>query len=221
MPFFPLKAPRVAADRTEVSLTASPHLRGIAIAGGLAVVALALGFATLAMNQSSSAAAPHAVLSLKARHLASAAPAKHPAPVKKRPAVDPHLTAALKGGLPRSVAKGLAAHAVTVVALTSSSDPVAQLAAGEAAAGARLAGASFVAVEVDRDGGDASALTTLLGELPAAPATLVYARPASLFVLMPGFNDKTVVQQAAHSALHAPATPTTSAPTSTQATTAT
>ena len=51
------------------------------------------------------------------------------------------------------------------------------LATRETKAGARLAGASFVRVSVDHDGGDASALTALLGKLPAAPATLVYVRP--------------------------------------------
>jgi hypothetical protein len=182
----------------------SPHLRGIVIAGGLAVVALALGFVTLAMNQSSSSAAPHTVLSLKARHLAGAKPAKPAAkPVKRKP-LNAHLVAALKLGLPRSVAV---------------------LATRETEAGARLAGASFVRVSVDHDGGDASALTALLGKLPAAPATLVYVRPGTLYLQMPGFNDKTTVQQAAHTASRAPAgttalpapaaTPTTTTPAAT------
>jgi hypothetical protein len=203
----------------------SPHLRGIVIAGGLAVVALALGFVTLAMNQSSSSAAPHTVLSLKARHLAGAKPAKAAAkPVKRKP-LNTHLVAALKLGLPRSIARGLEAHRVTLVALTSSSDSVAVLATRETKAGARLAGASFVRVSVDHDGGDASALTALLGKLPVAPATLVYIRPGTLYLQMPGFNDKTTVQQAAHSAADAPsgtsavpapaATPTTTAPAAT------
>ncbi len=207
----------------------SPHLRGIVIAGGLAVVALALGFVTLTMNQSSSSAAPHTVLSLKARHLAGAKPAKAAAkpaakPVKRKP-LNAHLVAALKLGLPRSIARGLEAHRVTLVALTSSSDSVAVLATRETKAGARLAGASFVRVSVDHDGGDASALTALLGKLPVAPATLVYVRPGTLYMQMPGFNDKTTVQQAAHSAADAPsgtsavpapaATPTTTAPAAT------
>ena len=197
-----------------MSFSASPHLRGIVIAGVLAAVAVALGFVTLAMNQSSSAAAPHKILSLKARHLASAASAKATAkkpvakPVKRKP-LDAHLVAALKAGLPRSIAKGLAANRVTVVALTSSHDDVAALATAETRAGAKLGGASFVRISVDRDGGDASALTALLGQLPVAPATLVYIRPATLFVQLPGFNDKTTVQQAARNALSAPAGSTT------------
>lgn len=197
----------------------SPHLRGIVIAGALAVVALALGFVTLAMNQSSSSASPHTVLSLKARHLATAKPAKPAAkPVKHKP-LNAHLVAALKAGLPRSVASGLAAHRVTVVALTSSQDPVAALATRETEAGARLSGASFIRVSVDRDGGDASALTALLGKLPVAPATLIYVRPGTLYLQMAGFNDKTMVQQAALNALRAPAgtsaAPPAAAPTTT------
>lgn len=182
----------------------SPHLRGIVIAGVLAAVALALGFVTLAMNQSSSSAAPHTVLSLKARHLTTTKTTKPARPVEHAP-LNAHLVAALKAGLPRSIARGLAAHRVTVVALTSSEDSVAALATRETQAGAQLGGASFVRVSVDRDGGDASALTALIGQLPVAPATLVYIRPGTLYLQMPGFNDKTTVQQAARNALRAPA----------------
>jgi hypothetical protein len=94
---------------------------------------------------------------------------------------------------------------VTLVALTSSTDSVAIMATRETEAGARLGGASFVRVSVDHDGGDASALTALIGKLPAAPATLVYIRPGTLYLQMPGFNDKTTVQQAARNAARAPA----------------
>jgi hypothetical protein len=195
----------------DLSVSFAGHLRGIVIAGSLAALALALGFVTLAMNQSSSSASTHTVLSLKARHAAShhakTATTKGGAHVLKRKAPNVHLVAALKAGLPRSVAKGLAAHPVTVVALTSADDPVAGLSMLESRAGAALAGASFVPVSVDRDGGDASALTALLGKLPVAPATLVYTRPGTLFVLMPGFNDKTTVEQAARNAAPAPGTP--------------
>jgi hypothetical protein len=183
----------------------SPHLRGIVIAGGLAIVALGLGFMTLAMNRAGSSGAPHTVLSLKARHLSSTKPAKPAAKHVKHKQVNVHLVAALKAGLPRSIARGLADHRVTVVALASSTDSVAALATRETEAGARLAGASFVRVSVDRDGGDASALTALIGKLPTAPATLVYVRPGTLYALIPGFNDKTTVQQAARNALRAPA----------------
>jgi hypothetical protein len=181
-------------------VSGSAHLRGIVIAGALAALALALGFVTLAMNQTASHASAAPVLSLKARH-AAAAGKKAPAAKPKR--VDPNLKAALEAGLPRSVAVALAASPVAVVELTSKQDPVAQLAFGEAQAGAKLGGASFVSVDVDHDGGAVAVLTRLIGSLPVAPAALVYARPGSLVLTLPGFNDRTTVQQAAANAAQA------------------
>ena len=86
-----------------------------------------------------------------------------------------------------------------VVELYSPDDTVDGLARGEAQSGAALAGAGFVAVNVAKDG-DSAALTKVLGSLPPAPAALVYARPAALFVTLPGFNDHTTVEQAAMNA---------------------
>lgn len=188
----------------------STHLRGIVIAGVLAAVALGLGFVTLAMNQTASRASAttrHVVLPLKHRVPATAAAAKAATakaatatakPVKK---VDPNLTAALAAGLPLTVAKALAASPVAVVQLSSASDSVAQLAAGEAKSGAGLAGAAYVVLNIDRDGGPVEKLTRLLGSLPAAPASLVYARPGKLVVTLAGFNDRTIVEQAVADAL--------------------
>jgi hypothetical protein len=187
----------------------STHLRGIVIAGVLAAVALGLGFVTLAMNQTASRASAttrHVVLPLK--HRVPAAATSKPAaakaatakakPVKK---VDPNLTAALAAGLPLTVAKALAASPVAVVQLSSASDSVAQLAAAEAKSGAGLAGAAYVVLNIDRDGGPVERLTRLLGSLPAAPASLVYARPGKLVVTLAGFNDRTIVEQAVADAL--------------------
>ena len=210
----------------------SAHLRGIVIAGVLAAVALALGFVTLAMNQTASQAAPRTILPLKLRHHTAvvrttagvvAQGAKAKAKVKPKPKPNPNLVAALQGGLPRSVAVALAARPVVVVQLTSKSDPVAQLAAGEARAGAADAKAAFVAVNVDSDGGAVEVLTRTLGQLPPAPAVLIYTRPANLVTTLPNFNDRTVVEQAAVTALAQGAaatsatTPTPSAPTPTPA----
>jgi hypothetical protein len=193
------------------------------IAGVLAAVALALGFVTLAMNQTAShAAAPKTIVPLHLRGHAVArttAGATTPKVAKKKThvvRVDPNLTAALKAGLPRSVARALAAHPVAVVQLTSRDDTVAKLALGEARAGATLAGAGFVAVAVDGNGGDVEVMTRLLGKLPVSPATLVYVRPATLFLTLQGFNDRTVVQQAAANAT-APSTTATAVTTTTAA----
>jgi hypothetical protein len=195
-------------------VTGSVHLRGIVIAGGLAAVALCLAFVTLVMNQKASGSeTPHKVLSLKARHAAATgAPATHvtttakvtatakPKP-KPKPKPNPNYVAAVQAGLPKSIARALAAHNVVVIELTSPSDPVAALANGEAKVGARLAKAGFVPIDVDKDTGDAPTLTAALDKVPVAPAVLVYVRPATLVVTLPGFNDRTVVQQAVVSAL--------------------
>jgi hypothetical protein len=210
-------------------MTGSVHLRGIMIAGALAALALALGFLTLSMNQSASRAAVHTVLPLKQRHASTGATATAAAAklataakprVKPKPKPNPILVAALQAGLPRSVGQALAARPVVVVQLTSSGDRVAKLANGEAKAGAALAGASFVQVDVDKDGGDVETMTRLLGKLPMAPATLVYARPALLYVTLSGFNDRTTIQQAAAnaSAPSAAASPTPAAPSAAVAT---
>jgi hypothetical protein len=118
--------------------------------------------------------------------------------VAKRP--DPNLAAALAAGLPRQIALALAKRPVVVVELSSNADPVGKLSAAEAEAGAALAGAGFVGVNIDRDGGTVGTLTTALGKLPDAPAALIYVRPAKLTLTLAGFADRTVVQQAAASA---------------------
>jgi len=182
-------------------VTSSAHLRGIVIAGALAALALALGFVTMAMNQTASKT-PHTIIPLKDRHVAGQPATTTPtattakAKPKAKPKPNPNFVAALQAGLPRSIAEALASHPVVVVELMSPSDAVATLADGEAKAGAALAGAGFVAVNVDKDGGDASKLTIALGDLPTTPASMIYARPSTLAITLPGFNDRTVVQQA-------------------------
>lgn len=195
-------------------MKASPHLRGIVIAGVLAAVALALGFVTLAMNQSTSHAASKVIVPLKDRpgaHGAKTVAAKTPAksatqakkPAKKpaKPKVDANFAAARAAGLPADVAQGLATAPVVVVQLTSVSDPVAQLSDAEAKSAAKLAGAAYVEVSIDHDGGTVEKLSRLLGKLPDAPASLVYVRPANSVVTLTGFKDRTVVEQAIADAL--------------------
>lgn len=186
-------------------MTASPHLRGIVIAGGLAVLALALGFVTLSMNQTASKASVHTVLPLKLRHPATTPTktAKVSKATSKKPAlrVDKNFKAAVAAGLPAPVARALAKRPVVVVELSSSVDPVAKLSTGEAKSGAQLAGAAFLEVSVDRNGDVVSKLARALGQLPSAPAAVVYTRPATAYVTLPGFNDRTTVEQAAANAL--------------------
>jgi hypothetical protein len=203
-----LKRWRFLADRT--SVTASLHARGIVIAGALAALALALGFVTLAMNQTASQAAPNKIIPLKDRHhsLSAFNAVKKTTPVvkKKKVAVkrpDPNFVAALKAGLPRVLATALAKRPVVVVELWSSSDPVGTLSAGEAKVGATRARAAFVGIDVDAEGA-VGKLTEALGKVPVAPAVLVYTRPATLSLTLPGFNDRTAVEQAAEQAAALP-----------------
>ncbi|NUR78396.1 MAG: hypothetical protein HOQ28_19190 [Thermoleophilia bacterium] len=166
-----------------------------------AVATKAVATKAVATKAVATKAVAHRKTAARAQHVVHTAPKPKSRPKAKR--VDANFAAALKAGLPRSVAHALAAHRVAVVEVTSKADAVAELAAGEAKAGATLAGASYVAVSVDRDGGDVEVLTRLLGQLPVAPATLVYTRPATLLTTLPGFNDRTVVQQAAATAFSA------------------
>lgn len=188
-------------------MTVTPQLKAIVLAGGLAVLALGLGFFTLSMNQAGaddSVAAPIPTLKQRAaaaaaHHPAKAVPAKAKPKVKPKPKPNRFFLAARGEKLPVSIARQLGVNAVAVVELYSSSDDVDALALAEAQSGAKLGGAAFVAVDVDKDG-DSAALTKVLGALPPAPAVLVYVRPGKLFLTMPGFNDRTTVQQAAQNA---------------------
>jgi membrane-bound ClpP family serine protease len=120
-------------------------------------------------------------------------PKPKPKPVVKP---DPNYLAAVAAGLPKNLAHALAASSVVVVQLTSKTDPIAQLAAADARAGAKLAHVPYVTVSIDTNGGAVQALTRALGQLPDAPATIVYTRPTSVFVTLTGYNDRTIVQQA-------------------------
>ena len=184
---------------------ASPHLRGILIAGALAAVALALAFVTFAMNGSPAHAGSNVVLSRQILADRHAAAAKKPAAAPKakpKPAAKPnvHYTAAIAAGLPPVIAHALGTSKVAIVQLTSSSDSISQLAAEESKAGAKAGGATYVTISVDKDSDAMQTLTRTLGSLPSAPETLVYARPGNLFVTLTGYNDQTTVLQAATNA---------------------
>jgi hypothetical protein len=189
-------------------VTVTPQLKAIVLAGVLAVLGAAGAFMTLTMNQAgASDNVPATITPLKERRAAatltpakaaSANPAVKPK-AKPKPKPNPNVVAARKKGLPLSVARALGKSKVAVVELYSKSDPVDGIALAEAQSGAKLAGAAFVSIDVDKDG-DPAALTKVLGSLPPAPAALVYVRPGILFLTMPGFNDRTTVQQASQNA---------------------
>lgn len=146
--------------------------------------------------------------------LAKPAPVKKPAPAKTKAPVakakpapvplakpKPAETAAPAvdaNGLPRVLSTALAGNRVVVVGLHDPDSALDQMALAEARAGARAAGAGFVAINVFAEA-QSRPLLQLLGALEN-PGILVYRRPDVLFARMSGFADSETVAQAAANA---------------------
>jgi hypothetical protein len=116
-------------------------------------------------------------------------------PVKKPAAPAPEQS---DDALPASLTAALAAHRVVVVSLYAPRVDLDQMATAEAQAGAKEAGAGFVAINVFSEG-QARPLTKQLGVLED-PAVLIFRRPNELRVRLSGFADKQTVLQAARNA---------------------
>ena len=135
--------------------------------------------------------------SAKAKTTAPATkPKPAPAPVAKpaKPA-EPPVDA---NGLPRVLSTALAGNRVVVVGLHDPDSALDQMALAEARAGARSAGAGFVAINVFAES-QSRPLLELLGALEN-PGILVYRKPDVLFARMSGFADSETVAQAAANA---------------------
>ena len=104
----------------------------------------------------------------------------------------------LSAGLPPALARALTARPVAVVAFVTPDARLDEMAASEAAAGARAGGAAFVTVDVSKERA-ARPFALKLGVLQA-PTVLVFKRPGNLFVRLDGFADLDVVAQAAENA---------------------
>jgi len=130
----------------------------------------------------------------------AATPAKPKAkPKPAAPAIDRvAIAAALKAGLPASLANALGRHNTVVVSLYDPYSKVDAIAFAEARAGAALADVGFVPLNVLSQA-QVGKLTEQLGLLPD-PGVLVYVRPGMLAAKMPGFMDKETVAQTAHNA---------------------
>lgn len=195
-----------------MNVTVSPQMRIVALVGLIAVLGLA-AFVMLQGRKQDSSAPSSAVTAqpAPAKRSAEAAPAKpvRPTTAPSRPQVQrvhPAVQSALRAGLPAEVAGAFARHKVVLVELYSAEAPIDQLALAEATAGARKAGAGFVALDVT-SGSDKTArvLVTKLGVLDA-PMLLVFKRPGTLFARIGGFSDhETVAQAAANAAASSPA----------------
>jgi hypothetical protein len=125
-----------------------------------------------------------------------AKPKPAPAPLAKpaepaEPPVDAN-------GLPRVLSTALAGNRVVVVSLHDPDSALDQMALAEARAGARAAGAGFVAINVFAES-QSRPLLELLGALEN-PGVLVYRKPDVLFARMSGFADSETVAQAAANA---------------------
>jgi hypothetical protein len=121
-----------------------------------------------------------------------------PVPLAKPKPAEPAAPAVDANGLPRVLSTALAGNRVVVVGLHDPDSALDQMALAEARAGARAAGAGFVAINVFAEA-QSRPLLELLGALEN-PGILVYRRPDVLFARMSGFADSETVAQAAANA---------------------
>ena len=121
-----------------------------------------------------------------------------PVPLAKPKPAEPAAPAVDANGLPRVLSTALAGNRVVVVGLHDPDSALDQMALAEARAGARAAGAGFVAINVFAEA-QSRPLLELLGALEN-PGILVYQRPDVLFARMSGFADSETVAQAAANA---------------------
>ena len=101
---------------------------------------------------------------------------------------------ALLPGLPPEVAAALRKHELVVVSLYDPQARVDQISLAEASAGAEVAHAGFVPLNVLRQR-QTGPLMRQLGVVPD-PAVLVYRRPGELVARFDGFADRDTVAQA-------------------------
>jgi hypothetical protein len=139
------------------------------------------------------AAKPHVAKSAAKPH---AAPAKHRT-VAKVPVAKPRPEPVSPNQLPAAIRRALAADQVVVVALYDPRAKIDGTALAEARAGAKLAGSSFVPIDVRGRGVDS--LNAKYGAVHD-PAVLVLRPPESLVVRIDGFADRDTVAQAADNA---------------------
>ena len=175
-----------------------------------ATLAMGVGLFTLTRGQGSSGASNASLISQPRPAHAPVAPARTPETAEKptnaakaKPARQAKRKAAkpvvkLNPGLPPTLARALRSSPVAVVSLITPDSVLDEMAAKEAAAGARAAGAAFVTVDVTREK-HARPFAVKLGVVNA-PTVLVYKRPGDLFVRVDGFADLDTVAQAADNA---------------------
>ena len=185
---FAVKQLAASADRASVTFNVSPQVRPVVLIGVFAAVGLALALFIM-LSRAGAGANETVATTTPPRHAGSATP--HRGTTGSNAAV----RAAAKDLRPE-VVRALAANRVVVVLLWAPGSSTDDLARREAEAGARLAGAEFVLVDVTRER-EVRPLTERLGLLED-PAVLVYGRrSATPDVRFDGFADREAVAQAA------------------------
>jgi hypothetical protein len=184
-----------------VTFTLSPPVRIAAMLGLVAAVVIGGGMMVLGRGEASASETKviqHRPFGPGAN---AKTEAKKPAAkrvVQKAAVKSAAVRAALAAGLPAPLANALGRHQIVVVSLYNPYSRVDAIAFAEARAGAQLAGAGFVPLNV-LSKPQVGKLTEQLGLLPN-PGLLVYTRPATLAARMNGFADKETVAQAAQNA---------------------
>jgi hypothetical protein len=191
-----------------MSLTLSPQVRLVALLGALAALMLAAAMFFLLRSGGEEAtdvsnvelaqaltplATPKSAAAPPAATVKTKAPRQPQAAVKRTAKAAPAVT---KDGIPWAIAQALRKDSVVVVSLFAGGAEVDQLTSEEARAGARSAGAGFVALDVLAKR-NAEPVATFLGGVLEPPVVLVYQRPAALFLKFDGFVDRDTVAQAA------------------------
>jgi len=222
--FFGVKPGRRTADRNHVELKVSRPVKIVALVGILAAVGAFLGLNMLGgspapvshvnphphgakvaagKKKSSLGTLGHTLQRSGKRKSAPLAPPKVKAPVKKHKAkASPAPVTIATDGLPFAISRALAMHAVVVAVLYDPQARTDAISTAEAKAGAALAHAGFVPVNVLRR----SEIQAIAEQLRVihAPTVLVFRRPSSgqpaLYVQLTGFADKETVAQAAQNA---------------------
>ena len=193
-----------------MTLTISPQMRVVAALGGVAALGLAVFMFTMGRPSGASQVSVATIKPLPVRKpgphgtLRSKLVKSHAKPkaVSTRPKKAAPKPIVLLPGLPAEVAAALRTHELVVVSLYDPQARVDQISLAEASAGAKVAHAGFVPLNVlgQRQAGP---LVRQLGVLPD-PAVLVYRRPGDLVARFDGFADRDTVAQAVLNAATAP-----------------
>ena len=165
--------------------------------GALVAVLAAFAFAAAMMFLTPGGDVSSAAQPLPVKPKLATAAAKSERPRKQRPREARPAVAA--NGLPVAIADALTRKRAVVVALAAPDGAVDELAVRESRAGALVAGAEFVSINVLSQR-EAAPLTKLLGVLDA-PSVLIYERPGTLAFRVDGFVDRDTVAQAVSDAV--------------------